>query len=34
MSQFTAYQNENESSKKAFPFFIDVQTDLIATPNS
>lgn len=29
MSQFTVYKNENKSSKKAFPYFIDVQTDLL-----
>ena len=34
MPQFTVYKNENKSSKKAFPYFIDVQTDLLETLNS
>lgn len=34
MLQFTVYKNENKSSKKAFPYFIDVQTNLLETLNS
>jgi toxin CcdB len=34
MSQFTLYKNENKNSKKAYPYFIDVQNDLLADLNS
>lgn len=34
MAQFTVYRNENKASKKAFPYFIDVQTDLLESLNS
>jgi toxin CcdB len=29
MQQFTLYKNENKNSKKAYPYFIDVQNDLL-----
>ncbi len=29
MQQFILYKNENKNSKKAYPYFIDVQSDLI-----
>ena len=29
MSQFTLYANENKNSKKAYPYFVDVQNDLL-----
>lgn len=29
MAQFAVYKNENKASKKSFPFFVDVQTDLL-----
>jgi len=34
MSQFTLYENENKSSKKAYPYFVDVQNDLLDELNS
>jgi len=34
MKQFTLYQNENKRSKKAYPYFVDVQCDLLADLNS
>jgi len=34
MSQFTLYKNENKNSKKAYPYFIDVQSDLLDDLNS
>ncbi len=34
MEQFTLYENENASSKKAYPYFVDVQNDLLDELNS
>ena len=34
MKQFTLYKNENKRSKKAYPYFVDVQCDLLADLNS
>ncbi|HHJ34681.1 MAG TPA: plasmid maintenance protein CcdB [Gammaproteobacteria bacterium] len=34
MEQFTLYKNENKNSKKAYPYFIDVQSDLLSDLNS
>ncbi len=34
MSQYSLYKNENKSSKKTYPFFVDVQSDLIDSLNS
>jgi len=34
MNQFSLYKNENKSSKKAYPYFIDVQNDLLDNLNS
>ncbi len=34
MEQFTLYRNENENSKKAYPYFVDVQSDLLEELNS
>ncbi|KAF3984508.1 MAG: plasmid maintenance protein CcdB [Methylococcales symbiont of Hymedesmia sp. n. MRB-2018] len=34
MQQFTLYKNENKNSKKAYPYFIDVQNDLLSDLNS
>lgn len=34
MKQFTLYRNENENSKKAYPYFVDVQSDLLDELNS
>ncbi len=34
MPQFTLYKNENNHSKKAYPYFIDVQNDLLNELNS
>jgi toxin CcdB len=34
MPQFTLYKNENKNSKKAYPYFIDVQSDLLVDLNS
>ena len=34
MEQFTLYQNENKNSKKAYPYFVDVQSDLLSDLNS
>lgn len=34
MSQFTLYENENKNSKKAYPYFVDVQSDLLEELNS
>lgn len=31
MAQFTVYQNLNSSSKKTYPFLIDVQSPLLST---
>lgn len=34
MEQFTLYKNENKNSKKAYPYFVDVQSDLLSDLNS
>jgi len=34
MSQFSMYKNENKNSKKAYPYFVDVQNDLLNELNS
>lgn len=34
MSQFTLYENENKKSKKTYPYFVDVQNDLLDGLNS
>ncbi|MEE9339162.1 MAG: CcdB family protein [Methylococcaceae bacterium] len=34
MQQFTLYKNENKNSKKTYPYFIDVQNDLLDDLNS
>jgi toxin CcdB len=34
MAQFYLYKNENRSSNKTYPYFIDVQNDLLSDLNS
>jgi len=34
MKQFTLYKNENKNSKKAYPYFVSVQCDLLDDLNS
>lgn len=34
MSQFTLYRNDNKSSNKTYPYFIDIQNDLLDDLNS
>ena len=34
MNQYSLYRNENKSSKKIYPFFVDVQSDLLESLNS
>ena len=34
MNQYSLYRNENKSSKKTYPFFVDVQSDLLESLNS
>ncbi len=34
MTQFIAYINEDKSSRKTYPFFLDVQSDLLDDLNS
>ena len=34
MSQFTLYKNENKSSKKTYPFLLDIQNDFFDELNS
>lgn len=34
MKQFTLYKNENKNSKKTYPYFVDVQSDLLNELNS
>ncbi len=34
MGQFILYKNENKSTKKTYPYFIDVQNDLLDDLNS
>lgn len=34
MAQFSLYKNENRSSNKTYPYFVDVQNDLLGDLNS
>ena len=34
MGQFTLYKNENKATKKTYPYFVDVQSDLLDGLNS
>jgi len=34
MSQYTLYKNENRNTKKSYPFFVNVQSDLLDDLNS
>ncbi len=34
MSQFTLYKNKDKSSKKTYPYFVDVQNNLLSNLNS
>jgi len=34
MGQFTLYKNENKSTRKTYPYFVDVQSDLLDELNS
>ncbi len=34
MEQFTLYKNQDKHSKKTYPYFINVQSDLLNTLNS
>ena len=34
MSQFVLYENENKSSKKVYPYFVDVQNNLLGELNT
>lgn len=34
MSQYALYKNENKSSKKTYPYFVDVQSGLLDSLNS
>ena len=34
MAQFTLYENTNRDSKQAYPYFVDVQTDLLDSLNT
>lgn len=34
MPQFTLYENTNKDSKKAYPYFVDVQNDLLESMNT
>ena len=34
MSQFTLYKNENKNTKKTYPYFVNVQSDLLDELNS
>ena len=34
MNQFILYKNENKRSKKAYPYFVNVQSDLLDDLNS
>lgn len=34
MPQFTVYENQNSDSKQAYPYFVDVQNDLLDNLNS
>jgi toxin CcdB len=34
MAQFTVYRNQNPDSKTTYPYFVDVQNDLLESLNS
>ena len=34
MSQFTLYENLNEDSREAYPYFVDIQNDLVESLNT
>lgn len=34
MGQFTLYRNNNKSSNKTYPYFVDIQNDLLGDLNS
>ena len=34
MSQFTLYANQNKDSKDAYPYFVDIQNDLLNNLNT
>ncbi len=34
MEQFAVYKNENKNSKKTYPYFVDVQSDMLNELNS
>lgn len=34
MSQFTLYQNTDKATKKTYPYFLDVQSNLVSILNS
>ncbi len=34
MSQYTLYKNENKATKKTYPYFVNVQSDLLNELNS
>jgi toxin CcdB len=34
MSQFTLYENLNKDSRKAYPYFVDIQNDLVDSLNT
>lgn len=34
MTQFTLYKNQNRKSKEAYPYFVDIQNDLLDTLSS
>ncbi len=34
MSQFTLYKNKDKSSTKTYPYFVDVQSDLLDNLNT
>ena len=34
MSQFSLYKNENKNTKKAYPYFVNVQSDLLDDLNT
>ena len=34
MAQFTLYENTNKDSKKTYPYFVDIQNDLLDSLNT
>ncbi|TAN67806.1 MAG: hypothetical protein EPN17_10565 [Methylobacter sp.] len=34
MAQFMVYENQNQDSKQVYPYFVDVQNNLLETLNS